>query len=276
MAEVGRARHARRGHRVHGPDACRDLGRSEAGGSAAHDPHRSRALRGRHARPRPGRGAPPPSPGTQALGLGRGDEPRRRGGLVPRHTPGCHARPMGLVAAGLGRLQLRAVLAAALLCTIGTAQALVLPKNTSYALAWVGWTALGWCAGLAAFSAVAPPLWHEGQSFWFGLVVGLAAAIVMALVMAAVTGVGAVRLVAAPASTDRRGRQFVTSLVGHADLRRRRPSARNGRRHRRRPGFRPRSRPSNALVIRSARGQRSVVPWRSVIDAPGQAAVRDR
>lgn len=163
------------------------------------------------------------------------------------------------------------VLAAALLCTIGTAQALVLPKNTSYALAWVGWTALGWCAGLAAFSAVAPPLWHEGQSFWFGLVVGLAAAIVMAVVMAAVTGVGAVRLVAAPASTDRRGRQFVTSLAGTpiydgaghqlgtvddivADLA---------------SGLDPV--PVNALVIRSARGRRSVVPWRSVIAPPGQA-----
>lgn len=88
----------------------------------------------------------------------------------------------------------------ALLCTIGVAQALVLPRGTPRAFTWVGWTAAGWCAGLTAFGLVAPPLWHEGQSVPYGVLVGLAGAVAMAVTMAAVTGLGMLRLVARAAS----------------------------------------------------------------------------
>ena len=63
-------------------------------------------------------------------------------------------------------------------------------RHTSYAVAWVGWTALGWCAGLTAFTAVAPPLWQTGQSLWLLIVIGLAGGLAMAVAMAAVTGRG--------------------------------------------------------------------------------------
>ena len=165
-----------------------------------------------------------------------------------------------------------AVLAVALLCTIGAAQALVMPRDKSYAAAWVGWTALGWCAGLAAFTAAAPPLWHEGQSFWFGVLVGLGAAMVMALVMASVTGLGAVRLVAAPTrSANRRGRQLVSSLVGAPvnDVSGQRLGTVDDIVADLAVDLDPV--PVLGLVIRSAHGQRTVVPWRSVTVPPGEA-----
>ena len=168
-----------------------------------------------------------------------------------------------------------AVLAVALLCTIGAAQALVMPRDKSYAAAWVGWTALGWCAGLAAFTAAAPPLWHEGQSFWFGVLVGLGAAMVMALVMASVTGLGAVRLVAAPArSANRRGRQLVSSLVGAPvnDVSGQRLGTVDDIVADLAVDLDPV--PVLGLVIRSAHGQRTVVPWRSVTAPPGRGPVR--
>lgn len=82
-----------------------------------------------------------------------------------------------------------------LLGSIGTAQALVLPPSSLRRWSWVAWTAAGWCAGLAAFSAIAPPLWHGGQSTAATIVVGLAGGVVMAAAMAGVTGVGVTRLV---------------------------------------------------------------------------------
>ena len=88
-----------------------------------------------------------------------------------------------------------ATVGTALLASIGTAQVLVLPAGTRGRLAWVGWTALGWCAGLTAFSVVAPPLWQSGQPIWLLTVIGVAGGLAMAVTMAAVTGVGAVRLV---------------------------------------------------------------------------------
>ena len=97
------------------------------------------------------------------------------------------------------------MLGTALLATIGTAQALAMPAGTPGRLAWVGWTALGWCAGLAAFSLVAPPLWQPGQPAWLLVLIGVAGGLVMALAMAAVTGVGAVRLVDRAARVDGSG-----------------------------------------------------------------------
>ena len=83
-----------------------------------------------------------------------------------------------------------------LLISIGTAQALVMPAGTPRAYAWVWWTALGWFAGLIAFTMVAPPLWREGQVPVAIALIGVAAGAVMAIVMAAVTGVGVMRLCA--------------------------------------------------------------------------------
>jgi hypothetical protein len=88
------------------------------------------------------------------------------------------------------------LLGVVLLLSIGTAQALVLPAGVPRRATWMWWTALGWCAGLLAFSLVAPPLWHEGQSTAAIVLIGLAGGAVMATVMAAVTGVGMVRICA--------------------------------------------------------------------------------
>jgi hypothetical protein len=83
---------------------------------------------------------------------------------------------------------------AALLLSIGTAQALVLPDGTAGSRRWIGWTALGWCAGLLVFVGVATPLWHEGQPRWEVLGIGLVAGAAMAATMAAITGLGMLRL----------------------------------------------------------------------------------
>jgi hypothetical protein len=111
------------------------------------------------------------------------------------------------------------VLGVLLLASIGTAQALVMPPGTPKRYTWIGWTALGWCAGLVTFSLVAPPLWHEGQVPLATALIGLAGGVAMAVVMAAVTGVGAGRLCArsaeprtghltpAPTATSRRAPQ---------------------------------------------------------------------
>lgn len=88
------------------------------------------------------------------------------------------------------------LLGTALLVSIGVAQTLVLPHGTPQAPSWVLWTALGWFAGLTGFFLVAPPLWHEGQPLTSRILIGLAGGIVMAAVMAAITGWGMVRLVA--------------------------------------------------------------------------------
>ncbi len=111
------------------------------------------------------------------------------------------------------------VLGLLLLASIGTAQALVLPPGTAKPFVWVGWTALGWCAGLAAFTVVAPPLWQEGQPRWQLVAIGLAGGAVMAFTMAAVTGLGVVRFRCRPVGpgddTDSlTGARTLSSVVG--------------------------------------------------------------
>jgi len=98
----------------------------------------------------------------------------------------------------------------ALLCSIGLAQALVTPQGVRRVATWVGWTALGWGAGLTAFGVIAPPLWHEGQAPWALTLIGLCGGLAMALAMAAVTGLGAVRLVARAHDPKRRSLDPVT------------------------------------------------------------------
>lgn len=112
-------------------------------------------------------------------------------------------------------LALGGVVGALLLASIGTAQALVLPGTAGPTRTWVGWTALGWCVGLAAFAALATPLWHAGQPTWWVLLVGVGAGLAMAATMAAVTGVGVVRLVA---RADRSRRRLHAHERAHGPL----------------------------------------------------------
>jgi len=89
-----------------------------------------------------------------------------------------------------------------LLLSIGAAQWTVLRRLAPGAGRWIGWTALGWLAGLAVFMAVATPLWQPEQAGWLIAGIGALAGCLMALTMAAVTGWGLVRVLAGrPVST---------------------------------------------------------------------------
>ncbi|MHC1557876.1 hypothetical protein ACR9E3_02910 [Actinomycetospora sp. C-140] len=83
-----------------------------------------------------------------------------------------------------------------LLASIGGAQWLELRRHVDRAGWWVAVTALAWLLGLGVFLAVATPLWQPGQTVLVSVLVGLAAGALMALVMATVTGLGLVRLLA--------------------------------------------------------------------------------
>ena len=103
----------------------------------------------------------------------------------------------GDLVAGLPAAAQIAVIAPAgvvLLLTIGTAQWTVLRRHVPRAGAWIGWTALGWVAGLGVFLAVATPLWHPDQSPLTVACIGALAGLAMAVAMATVTGWGLVRL----------------------------------------------------------------------------------
>lgn len=94
---------------------------------------------------------------------------------------------VGVVAAVMGVL---------LLGSVGTAQWLELRGHVDRAAVWIGVTALAWLLGLGAFLVIAIPLWQPGQAVWVTVLVGLVAGALMALVMATVTGVGLIRLLA--------------------------------------------------------------------------------
>jgi len=81
-----------------------------------------------------------------------------------------------------------------LLLSIGVAQWLILRRFIVRAFRWVWITAGAWLAGLAVFMLIATPLWHEGQSVGYGIIVGVVAGLAMAATVAAVTGLGLVRL----------------------------------------------------------------------------------
>jgi hypothetical protein len=87
-----------------------------------------------------------------------------------------------------------AALGTALLLSIGVAQWTVLRRRVDRAGRWIAVTAVGWLAGLAVFMLVAPPLWHEGQPVAAMASVGAVAGLTMAGTVAAVTGLGLVRL----------------------------------------------------------------------------------
>jgi hypothetical protein len=87
-----------------------------------------------------------------------------------------------------------AVLGPALLLSIGFAQWLVLRKHTGRAGSWIWFTAAAWLAGLTVFMIVATPLWREGQALGVTVLIGVMAGLLMAASVAAVTGLGVVRI----------------------------------------------------------------------------------
>ena len=87
-------------------------------------------------------------------------------------------------------------LGALLLASIGTAQWLVLRRSLARSASWVATTAAAWAAGLLAFTAVAPPLWQPGQPVLLAVAIGLLGGLVMATVVAAITGWAVLRLMA--------------------------------------------------------------------------------
>lgn len=91
---------------------------------------------------------------------------------------------------------LAAVGGGVLIASIGTGQWLVLREVLPRSASWVLTTALAWLAGLGVFLGVATPWWHEGQSAVAAVLVGIVAAILMALTVAVVTGAALVRLLA--------------------------------------------------------------------------------
>lgn len=91
-------------------------------------------------------------------------------------------------------IPLAAAAAALLLLSIGTAQWTVLRRLLPRAWLWVPTTSAGWLAGLTVFTAVASPLWREGQPPALTAAIGVLAATGMAVAMATVTGWALVRL----------------------------------------------------------------------------------
>jgi Ca2+-transporting ATPase len=96
--------------------------------------------------------------------------------------------------------------AAVLLCSLGVAQASVLRGTVPHAGRWIAWTAAGWLAGLAAFTALTTPLWQPGQGPLAVALIGIAGGALMALTVAVVTGWGLVRLVGGRAPAPPAGR----------------------------------------------------------------------
>lgn len=77
---------------------------------------------------------------------------------------------------------------AVMLLSVGAAQWVVLSTQVRGAAWWIAATAVSWAAGLAAFAAFTTPLWYPGQSKGETVVVGVTGGLLMAGVMAAVSG----------------------------------------------------------------------------------------
>lgn len=86
------------------------------------------------------------------------------------------------------------VTAVVLLVSIGLAQWLELRRHVPKAWRWIAGTAAGWAVGLGVFMAVATPLWQPGQDLWLTAVIGIGAAVLMAVAMSVVTGLVLVRI----------------------------------------------------------------------------------
>jgi uncharacterized integral membrane protein len=81
-----------------------------------------------------------------------------------------------------------------LLCSIGFAQWLERRRHLPRSGSWVAGSAAAWCLGLAVFFGVATPLWQPGQPLPLVVLIGVLAGILMAVSMAAATGLVLVRL----------------------------------------------------------------------------------
>lgn len=105
------------------------------------------------------------------------------------------------------RLGLMVILGCALLASIGTAQWLVLRDCLPHTSSWILTTAGSWLVGLGVFFGIATPLWHEGQATWLTVLIGMAGGLVMAAVVAALTGLAMLRLLRRhrPAALEGRG-----------------------------------------------------------------------
>ena len=121
-------------------------------------------------------------------------------GLLPSTSAGVWAAwPVALtfvIAVALGLL---------LLGAIGLAQWWVLRRHVPRAAWWIPATGVAWLAALAAFLAIAVPLWQPGQPTMLVVGIGLVAGLVVAAVVAAITGWALVRLLQ-PGDPAHRGR----------------------------------------------------------------------
>jgi len=96
--------------------------------------------------------------------------------------------PLAAAAAGTA-------LVAVLLGSLGVAQWFELRRHLPRAHRWVTGNAVAWLLGLAAFFAVTSPLWRPGQQPSVVAAIGVLGGLVMAFIMATVTGLTLVRLV---------------------------------------------------------------------------------
>jgi hypothetical protein len=96
-----------------------------------------------------------------------------------------------------------ALVGAAFLLALAGLQWRVLRGHVPHAGRWIAYTSAAWIAGLSVFMAIATPLWHEGQPLALIVLIGVAAGVAMAYTVAAITGVGLVRLTRRADSRDR-------------------------------------------------------------------------
>ncbi|MFJ2837762.1 hypothetical protein ACIO52_20610 [Nocardia sp. NPDC087230] len=92
---------------------------------------------------------------------------------------------------------------AVVVSAIGVAQWSVLRRYLARAGWWIGATALSWAAGLVAFALFTSPLWQPGQQPVEIALIGLAGGLLMAFVMAGVSGGFLVWLLRAQAEDGR-------------------------------------------------------------------------
>lgn len=81
-----------------------------------------------------------------------------------------------------------------LLASIGFAQWIELRHHVPRAWRWIAGSAAAWAAGLGVFMAVATLLWQPGQDLWLSALIGIWAAVLMAVTMAVITGLVMARL----------------------------------------------------------------------------------
>ncbi|MET7772743.1 hypothetical protein [Nocardia sp. NPDC005366] len=81
-----------------------------------------------------------------------------------------------------------------LLLSIGVCQWFVLRRRVSGSARWIAATALAWLGGLLAFAAFTSPLWQPGQGVALVAAIGVVGGLLMAAVMAAITGWFLVRI----------------------------------------------------------------------------------